>query len=656
MVPRAAAPYAERGEALPGHFDAMLLAMLARLRRPFAFGLRRARKFAGQVEQIQAAMDSLTDPAFRQEVEDLRGALRRQGFVPDLVARAFAVVRTAAGRTLGMRHFPTQLMGGYAMLEGMLAEMETGEGKTLTATLPASVAALAGMRVHVITVNDYLAERDAEAMRPVYDALGLRVAVVKAGEDPESRRAAYLADITYCTNKDIGFDYLRDSLVLQGRKGRGRLLLEKLLLRNDRIDRLLLCGLHFAIVDEADSVLIDEARTPLIISGSEGGATADLFDAALDIVKELVPVDDFVVNRRERIASLTEKGRARLKELAQSLPSEWRSTRGREELAQQGLLALHLFERDVHYLVRDGKVQIIDEYTGRIMPDRSWERGLQQFIELKEGCEVTGMRSTLARITYQRLFRRYLRLAGMTGTGSEVAGELESVYGLKVLRVPTNRPVRRIDLGVRLYATLERKWQAVAEAVTRMTSCGRPVLIGTRSVAASEELAAFLTASNMDHVVLNARQDKDEAAIIARAGEAARVTVATNMAGRGTDIHLDQVVVDNGGLHVILTEFHESRRIDRQLFGRCGRQGDAGSYEAIVSLEDDIFRRHVRALAAVLAARHGKRHTPLPGWAAFMLQALAQHAAESENSHARHSTMEQDRRLDSALAFAGKAE
>jgi len=656
-VARAAAPYAERNEKPPGRIDAVLLAVLARLRRPFALGLQRGRRMADYVERIQREVDALSDADLRQAAQDLRPGLRREGFVPDLVARSFALVRAAAGRTVGMRHFPVQLIGGHAMLEGMLAEMETGEGKTLTATLPAATAALAGMHVHVITVNDYLAERDAAAMRAVYEALGLSVGVVKSGEEPAQRRAAYAADISYCTNKDIGFDYLRDSLALETRKGRGRLLLEKLLQRSERLDTLLLRGLHFAIIDEADSVLIDEARTPLIISGGQGGeAAAGLFGTALEIARQLESGSDFLISRRERTVTLTDHGRSRLKELAQSLPQEWRSARGREELAQQGLSALHLFEPDVHYLVREGKVLIIDEYTGRVMPDRSWERGLQQLIELKEGCEATGMRTTLARVTYQRLFRRYLRLAGMTGTASEVAPELEAVYGLKVLRIPTNRPVMRRNHGVRLYATRERKWQAVADTVARITRAGRPVLIGTRSVAASEELGALFAASGVDHVLLNARQDQEEAEIIARAGEAHQVTIATNMAGRGTDIRLGPAVADQGGLHVILTEFHESKRIDRQLFGRSGRQGDAGSYEAITSLEDDIFRRHARSTAAALSARYGRQSQPLPAWAVFSLQAVAQHSAESANSHMRRATMEQDKRLDSALAFAGKAE
>ena len=656
-APRAAAAYAQRADPLDSAVDRRLLEMMARLRRPSRDARRRAAQVAELVEREQPGIDRLGEAALREAADAQRAALLRRGYVPELVARSFALVRAAAGRTLGMRHFPVQLAGGHVLLEGKLAEMETGEGKTLTATLPAAAAALAGVPVHVITVNDYLAERDGDWMRPVYEALGLTVGIVQHGEPAEERRAAYAADITYCTNKDLGFDYLRDSLTLRSPKGRGRLLLEKLLGRGDRLDRLLLRGLHFAIVDEADSVLVDEARTPLIISGA-GDAAGDqaLYGAALQACRALEAGADYELDRRERSVRLGERGRARLADMAAALPPAWRSARAREELAQQGLAALHLYDLDTHYLVRDGKVQIIDEYTGRVLADRSWERGLQQLIEVKEACEVTGRRATLARITYQRLFRRYLRLCGMSGTASESAPELEAVYGLKVVPVPTNRPARRRDDGTRLYATRDEKWAAVAAAIARETARGRPVLVGTRSVGASEELAALLTRQGIEHVVLNARQDADEADIVARAGEPGRVTVATNMAGRGTDIRLAPEIAARGGLHVILTEYHESARIDRQLFGRCGRQGDPGSCEAIVSLEDELFLRHARGLAGVLGSLRGGAGRPLPGWCARLLRSAAQHGAESVNLRDRRATMEADRKLDAALAFTGTRE
>jgi preprotein translocase subunit SecA len=656
-IPRAAAPYAQREDERESRLDRELLRAAAWLKRPFARGLRRADAVAASAEREQAAADGLTDGKLRAAADELRSALLRDGFAPDIVGRSFALVRAAAQRTVGLTHYPVQLLGGSVMLDGMLAEMETGEGKTLTATLPAATVALAGVPVLVVTVNDYLAERDAEWMRPVYGALGLTVGVARQGQQPAERRAAYAADICYCTNKDLGFDFLRDGLALGARCGRERLLLEKMLGRGDRAGRLLLRGLHFAIVDEADSVLVDEARTPLIISGAgDAAGDADLYRTALAIARELVPETDYRIDRQERSARLTDAGRERLRALCGALPGAWRSARGREELAEQALAALALYQRDAHYLVADGKVQIVDEYTGRVMPDRSWERGLHQLIEVKEECEVSGRRTTLARITYQRLFRRFLRLCGMTGTAREVAPELEAVYGLRVVRIPTNRPARRSDLGQRLYATAEHKWTAVAEAVARVSGAGRPALVGTRSVAASEELSARLASRGLEHVVLNARQDGDEAQIVARAGETGRITVATNMAGRGTDIRLGAEVAARGGLHVILTEFHESARIDRQLYGRCARQGDPGSFEAIVCLDDDIFRKHGGALARILAARHGGAPETLPGWAAAALQRVAQGSAEAANSRARQATLDLDRQFDQALSFAGRGE
>jgi preprotein translocase subunit SecA len=647
MSERASAAYAERADARNSAFDRRLLALASRLKRPFS-SLKAARHVAELTEKIEV------DGNLTVAADKLRSPLLRRGFEPELVARAFALIRAAAERSLGLRHFPVQLMGGYAMLSGMLAEMETGEGKTLTATLPAATAALAGMPVHVVTVNDYLARRDAEWMRPVYAELGLSVGITQQDQPPEERRAAYAADITYCTNKDLGFDYLRDNLTLTARSGQGRLLLEKLLGRGDRIDRLLLRGLHFAIVDEADSVLVDEARTPLIISGAgEGAADAELYRTTLELCRELKLDVDFLMDRAERAIRLTDEGRERFAVLAQALPVAWRSERAREELAQQGLSALYLHELDTHYMLRDGKVQIIDEYTGRVLPDRSWERGLHQLVEAKEGAEISARRTTLARITYQRLFGRYLRVAGMSGTATEISPELEAVYGLKAVRIPTNRTSRRKDLGARIYASQQAKWEAVAEAIGRQTRAGRPVLVGTRSVGASEELGRILTGLRVDHVVLNARQDREEADIVARAGEPGRVTVATNMAGRGTDIRPGAEVIAAGGLHVILTEFHESARIDRQLFGRCARQGDPGTHESIVSLDDDIFRRHAAAPARLFAEVYSRG---LPAWCARVLQTAAQQAAEASNSHDRRVTMEEDRRLDSALAFTGRGE
>jgi preprotein translocase subunit SecA len=530
----------------------------------------------------------------------------------------------------------------------MIAEMETGEGKTLTATLAAATAALAGRAVHVITVNDYLAERDAAWMRPVYEALGLSVGCVRSGMDPDARRAAYGCDVAYCSNKEIAFDYLRDRMVLGGQPRAIALRLDALVGAGVR-RRLLLRGLQFAIVDEADSVLIDEARTPLILSGeAHHGQEEAVHHQALDLARQLADADFQV---REEGIEITESGGRRLEKLAHALTGVWKGPRRREQLVRQALTALHSFKRDKHYLVRDGKVVIVDEFTGRLMPDRSWEQGLHQLIEIKEGCEVTGRRETLARISYQRFFRRYVHLAGMTGTAAEVAGELWAVYGLRVARIPTHRPMRRSRHPDRIYGSSGARWRAVVDAIEKQRREGRPVLVGTRSVEASEHLATLLDAAQVPYRLLNARQDRDEAEIIARAGAPGCVTVATNMAGRGTDIKLAPGISEIGGLHVIATELHDSGRIDRQLFGRGARQGDPGSCEAILAIEDDLVETFFPLAADRLGGRD--RIAQRLGRIAFR---AAQWRAERIHSRARRDLLDLDDYLGDVLAFAGRGE
>jgi preprotein translocase subunit SecA len=609
-----------------------------------------------RVEVQGRTVTPLGEAELRLAAQVLREDLHRRGVTEDLVARSFALVREAASRTIGERHYDVQLLGGQVLLDGMVAEMETGEGKTLTATLPACTAALAGLPVHIITVNDYLAARDAEWMGPVYRALGLTVGVIVHGMDPAARRAAYACDVTYCTNKEVAFDYLRDRIILRGDPGRIHLQLERLRGEEARWNRLVHRGLHFAIVDEADSVLVDEARTPLIISGGHGAAPERrVYETALALAGELERGRDFVANERDRLIRLTEEGQAHLEEATRTLGSVWAGRQRREELVRLALSARQLYLRDKHYLVRDGKVQIIDEYTGRIMADRSWEQGLHQMIEAKEDCLITGQLETLARISYQRFFRRYLRLAGMTGTAREVAGELWSVYRLPVVRVATNRPLHRTRIPDGVSLTSDARWQAVVARIMRLHQEGRPVLVGTRSVAASEHLSQLLTAAGLPHRVLNARQDKEEAEIIAQAGQRGQITVATNMAGRGTDIRLGPGVAELGGLHVIATERHEARRIDRQLFGRGGRQGDPGSYEAIVSLEDEIVRVHGgpwRRLAIALGRVRGS----VPRWIGGLAFAWAQGAAQRLYGRVRRDLLKMDEHLESALAFSGRPE
>jgi preprotein translocase subunit SecA len=608
------------------------------------------------VAAAEVGVDRLDERELRAAANALREPLRRHGFRPELVARAFALAREAARRSIGERHYDVQLVGGRVLLAGLVAEMETGEGKTLTATLAATTAALAGTPVHVVTVNDYLAARDAEWMGSVYRALGLTVGVVVHGSDAEMRRAAYRCDVTYCSNKELAFDYLRDRLVLNLQTSRLRLQLERLASDRPRAGELVLRGLHFAIVDEADSVLIDEARTPLAISRrGEADAGRELYERALDLAQRLQPTDDFVIAAREGRIDLTERGSRRLEGLAWPLGGRWRGRTWCEDLVRQALSAQHLYHADTHYLLRDGRVVVIDEFTGRRMPDRSWDQDLHQFLEAKEGVALSGRNQARARISYQRFFRRYLHLAGMSGTAREVAPELWSVYGLGVWRVPTRCPIRRRALPARVCLTAPARWAEVVVRVAEMHRSGRPVLIGTRSVAASEGLSRRLTAAGLEHRVLNASQDEAEAEIVAQAGEPDRITVATNMAGRGTDIKLAPGVAARGGLHVIATEHHEARRIDRQLFGRCGRQGDPGSFEVIASLDDELMTkyggwwRHVARGAAQPEER-------VPSWLARRIFRRAQRGAERFHARTRTDLMRADEHLEAALAFSGVQE
>lgn len=649
--------YPERLERPPGSLDRLAARALAPMLRRRLERRRRWSHVPALVGRHGQELSRLGDDEILASAGTLGLELRIGGFGDDLVARAFALVREVAGRTLGERHFDVQLIGGRALLEGVVAEMETGEGKTLTATLAACTAALAGIPVHIITVNDYLARRDAEWMGPIYRALGLTVGVVVHEKDHTARRAAYGCDVTYVTNKEVTFDYLRDRLAIGPRVSRTLLQLERLAGDETRAGKLVLRGLCYAIVDEADSVLIDEARTPLIISG--GGGASDqhrVYATALALADRLATGRDFVIDGRDRAVRLTDDGGLRLDELAEPLGGVWAGRRRREELVSQALTALHLFHRDRHYIVRDGKVHIIDEFTGRLMSDRSWEHGLHQLIEVKESCPITAKHDALARISYQRFFRRYLRLAGMTGTAREMTAELWSVYRLAVVSIPTNRPLHRRRSLDRVYRTAEDKWRAVVARIAVLHREGRPILVGTRSVSASEHLSGLLAAVELPHRVLNARQDKEEADIVARAGEPGRITVATNMAGRGTDIRLTPGVVERGGLHVLATERHEAGRIDRQLFGRCGRQGDPGSYEALVSLEDEIVAVYAGRIERWLAGLATRTPGRAGDWLAALVVRRAQRAAERLHSRMRRDLLRHDEQLETALAFAGRPE
>lgn len=641
--------YLERAHEREPALEEYLRALVARLPK-LKSRAKQVRRFVAMVNAAEAEIHALDDSGV---VADLRATcveMRQHGLTDKLLARAFAAVREASLRTLGMRHHDVQLMGGWTLLQGMIAEMNTGEGKTLVATLAACAAAAAGASVHVITVNDYLAERDAELNLPLYSFFGLRVGVVIQGLSPEQRRAEYACDVVYVSNKEVVFDYLKDRIAT------GDALATHYRLRrlygSGQQPSVILRGLHVAIVDEADSILIDEARTPLIISetvADEHGG--ELYHTALDLARRLARGEHFDITEHHEVW-LTGKGEQYLREITAGMPGVWSSTLWRNELLQKALTALWCYQRDQHYIVQEDKVEIVDEFSGRVMPDRSWESGLHQMIEAKEGCEITGQRRTLSRMTYQRFLGRYLLLCGMTGTAAEVMPELKRVYDLEVFRIPTRLPISRKRLDNRCWISSEARWQAVAQRAIELSRNGLAVLIGTRSVEASESLSVRFQQLGIAHAVLNARNDREEAEIVAQAGQAGGITIATNMAGRGTDIKPADDVLKKGGLHVILTEFHESARVDRQLFGRSARQGQPGKVEAMVSLEDDLFRRYAPLLLAVAKRISASREVP-PLWVVNLLVKYSQMVAERHNAGIRMSTLKQDKKLQSLLAFSG---
>jgi len=650
------APYPERTPPKPWKWDRPLDKSIGKWLVDPPLGRTRLLERASAIPERFADLDRLGEEAFSERCARMRGRLMRGGLGDAaLVDECLALIREATWRELGMRHFPVQLMGGLVMLGGGVAEMATGEGKTITALLPAIAATLAGIPAHVFTVNDYLAARDLTKLEPVYRRFGLTTGLIVEGKEPAERQAAYMADVVYGTNKEIAFDYLRDRAAMGRDRGLARRLVAELAGRGGA--PLTMRGLHFAIVDEADSIFIDEARTPLILSAEVPADDDGLYLTALELARRLEEGAHFRIKEGERAAELTERGKAEVAELAAGLPQRmWRIRQAREQLATQALSATRLFLRDRDYVVLDGKVQIVDESTGRTMADRSWEGGLHQLVEVKEQVDLTGARTTLARITYQRFFRRYRRLSGMSGTVREVAGELWADFGLRVTPVPTNRPCLRVQRGHMMVRDQAAKWAAVAAAVAAVTGeeGGRPVLVGTRSVADSESVSAALDARGIVHRVLNARQDGEEAEIVAAAGQLGAVTVATNMAGRGTDIELSAEAKAAGGLHVILTAFHETQRIDRQLYGRAGRQGDPGSAEAISALDDDLYR-HFSGGAAKMLGGAG-REWPLHGRQAEWLRKWAQGVAERRHAAARRLTELQEEQLRKAMAFSGAAE
>jgi len=649
--------FPEREDRAPSAADAWALGFISRLRRQLApASAREVARLAALLAEQGPRLRALDDTALLAHLRGLAPDAVRE-LHPPALREALVAVAELSRRALGLLPYPTQLFGAMTLLRGQLAEMQTGEGKTLTAGLAACLAGVAGLPVHVVTVNDYLAGRDADKNRALFRQAGLTVGVVAHGVERDERVRAYACDITYCTNKELVFDYLRDRVAMGGRASSAQLRARRLVggpHGAGSSQQPVLRGLHFAIVDEADSIFIDEARTPLILAVQAGEVDhAAAHAQALEIVASFQRDLHYRIDAARRELHLTDAGRAALAAATSGLGAPWAATHQREHLGTQALRALHLFLRDEQYLVdAEGKVQIIDEYTGRVLPGRTWEQGLHQMIEAKEGVELSQQTTTQARITYQRFFCRYLRLSGMSGTAREMATEFATVFRLATVTIPTHRPSQRVNLAPRLLPDEAAKWVAVADFVAERHRAGQPVLVGTRSVLSSETLGALLRARGLPHQVLNARQDAAEADIVSAAGERGAITVATNMAGRGTDIALGDGVRELGGLCVVLTEYHESPRIDRQLVGRCARQGDPGTAIAIVALDDELLRQHGGTQARLLGWAHA---TGAAGTARLLqrTRAAAQRRAERMHARTRRETLRQDHQLDRMTAFSG---
>ena len=608
-----------------------------RNRKPMLGKLKAAMR---RINALETETRNLGATRFREEVEELRALGKLNRLDDPALERSLAIAREAAWRSVGMRPYDVQIMGALAMIKGHIAEMATGEGKTLTASLATSVWAWHGKPVHVITVNDYLVGRDAEEMSPVYKEMGLRVGHITHETQQGERFDHYRRDIVYITSKEIVADFLRDQIQLGTLRTSTQTAVNAMMAQQQR-HRLLVPGLYRVIVDEADSLLIDEAVTPLIISNSpDEEPNSDLYRAAYELCHQLELGQDFRIDWPIKSVDLTQNGRDRLADLCTN-SGFWRGERRREELVTQALTAKYCFIRDEQYLIDvEGKVQIIDEFTGRVMADRSWRHGLHQAIEIKESVKVTADKENLARLSFQRFFRQYPIMGGMTGTAWEAAPEMWNIYGRTIVRIPTNKPCIRIQRPLRFFDTQEQKYDAVCARVCELNDKGLPVLVGTRSVLASEEVSKRLTAVGRKHRVLNATQTAQEASIVSEAGQASKITVATNMAGRGTDIKLSRDVAALGGLHVISTEPHGSFRVDRQLFGRAARQGDPGCAQMFACAEDDLLVRHMppaRKAWRVLGA--GK------------LIKIAQAKAERLARFNRKQVLKSDNWMDESLPF-----
>lgn len=570
------------------------------------------RPLVARIRELEPQHQALGDSDLRKRSLALRYRARSGEPLGRLLPEAYALVREAGRRRLNMRHFDVQILGGIALFHHAIVEMQTGEGKTLTATLPMYLYALAGQGCHLATVNDYLAKRDAEWMKPIYEALGLSVGVIQTDMTQHARRQAYAADVTYGTAKEFGFDFLRDRLLLRKiREGQtdliGGMLADQ---SGERGEQPVQREPFFALVDEADSILIDEARTPLIISAlptEEEKIAVECYKWAAGVAEEFIEDEDYEYDHEKKSVELTRAGRRKARQLPKPDSMAAVGMFHVYEYLERAIKVARDFIRDREYVVRNGEIVIVDEFTGRLAEGRKWRDGIHQAVEAKEGVEVTVATGQAARVTVQDFFLRYRHLAGMTGTGRDSSRELRKIYKCPVIIIPTNRPSIRKRLPDLIFGTEEEKWRAVVEETCEMHALGRPILIGTRSIEKSEFLSGLLTARGIEHEVLNAHHVEKEAAIVAEAGKMRRVTVSTNMAGRGTDIRLGPGVAELGGLHVICTEMHDAARIDWQLRGRCGRQGDPGSFRQFLSLEDELLEKGLGPKRAARYAELGRR-------------------------------------------------
>jgi preprotein translocase subunit SecA len=607
------------------------------------------RALVARTAALEDTARGFSDKELRERTNLFRRRLATGETHDAILPEAFALVREAARRTVELRHYDVQVLAGIILHRGAVAELKTGEGKTLVATLPAYLNAITGQGVHIVTANDYLARRDCEWMAPVYRALGLTVGFVIGDTEDDDRHRAYRCDITYTTGKDVGFDYLRDELKrLSIRRRTGADVLGRWHLEAGHAAdvRTVQRGHHYALVDEADSILIDEARVPLIIASGMKQASpyADAYRTADRMARGLQVDEHYTVKYDERAVELTDAGREAVETAAPDACTR-PPGRGWPHLVEQALIARRVYRRDQEYIIKDDEIVIVDEFTGRQMADRNWQLGLHQAIQAAEGVQVTTENRTEASITFQRYFNLYTKLAGMTGTAKTSAAEFRRVYKRDVICVPTHRPLRRTRYPEQVAVNRVQKERMIAERIRDMHAGGRPVLVGTRSVEKSERISRLLETMGVRHNVLNAKEHDREAKIVAGAGQRGQVTIATNMAGRGTDIVLGPGVAEVGGLHVIGTEFHEAQRIDNQLIGRAGRQGDPGSSEFFLALDDDLLSRQSRRFSAWLMRRARKRSGRLGRWLPRLFR-LAQRRLERKHLRARVSLGEHDKWLE----------